>query len=381
MKSFIKKFALIHKLEDIRSSRFYSTGEIGEGIGKRKGPKDFEFLSKIAKEINKRISFPDKVSAPSKVFTLFSNWDFQSWVKDRAAEIFSYSQREAKLTQARQFFTINNPLVQGSDGNYKFELDITFNSYAETGFELTPQMLSNIDFFVIKGEVKEFNEVDFGKIKGYWTIVNRRVSSVRIENGLMLINKPQVKIPDGISLGFIDFATGNTIEGVVINKYDFTESKMMMLKGPVFLNPNTGLLEALSDTEVANLLYAWFTFLLKNTGIQKMEKLVKINAERGADFFQFILNKPLTPETMTDFLDSLPKVFGRNGLMWFEHIEAVLKKDKVIMKAFHSLGEVWSQYYIMLSDYTMENFFNYHPIKETKNYSESSIFLEYVPIK
>ena len=120
-------------------------------------------------------------------------------------------------------------------------------------------------------------------------------------------------------------------------------------------------------------------FLLEHTGIEKMEKLVKLNAERGADFFQFILDKPLTRKSMEEFLVSLPRVFGRNGLMWFEHIEAVKKDDKVILKAFHALGKVWSQYYIMLSDYTMEHFFDYEPIKETKNYSESSIFLEYVP--
>ena len=122
------------------------------------------------------------------------------------------------------------------------------------------------------------------------------------------------------------------------------------------------------------------THLLKKLDVKELDPMMEKLVERGADFYHFVLDKYLSPETLDEFIKHAPKVLGPTGLMWFDHIEVSKLNKKVRFKGTHGLGNTWSEFYILMLNNLMKKYFNSKLIEDTKKYTTESIFVEYEQI-
>ncbi|MHA1395879.1 MAG: hypothetical protein ACTSRZ_20440, partial [Promethearchaeota archaeon] len=249
---FIKKLVGIRKPEDMRASKFESEEEIEEGEGKRKYSKYIELYSKIADIINDRIHANDKSIFIDQLVKIFAQKSFNNEVKEIARNIFGATRADEMYELVKDKFeidklprwtggklNIDNLLIQDANGFYRIEIGTTFNIYKQTSIELTAQMLRNIPFFIVYDQVenkwKEKNYYQFlmdateNEIKGSWAIVHNNKG----ENGLALVNRPQVELPKDIYDGFKSPDTEKVEEGVFISRNGF------LLVGRIYFDPIT----------------------------------------------------------------------------------------------------------------------------------------------
>lgn len=85
-----------------------------------------------------------------------------------------------------------------------------------------------------------------------------------------------------------------------------------------------------------------FAKLLKMVEKEKLKPLIELISESGSDLYQLMVNKPLNPNAIDEFMELTPRLLGSNGLMWFDHIEVGKTGDKILFKAIHNLGISWS---------------------------------------
>lgn len=116
--------------------------------------------------------------------------------------------------------------------------------------------------------------------------------------------------------------------------------------------------------------------LLGTISIDKLKDLMPNIVESGVDFHFLVHDHPLNISSLDDFLKSLSRLFGRSGLMWFDHIETRRREKTIIFKGFHNLGEIWSRFYVYLLSYLMEKYFKLKIKEESIKCSGSSIILE-----
>jgi len=119
-----------------------------------------------------------------------------------------------------------------------------------------------------------------------------------------------------------------------------------------------------------------FAKLLEMVKKEKLKPLVALIAESGSDLYQLMVNKPLDPNAIEDFIELTPRLLGNNGLMWFDHVEVVKVGDKILFKAIHNLGISWSKFFIEIFESFITNYLNLSIIKETMNLSDTLVFLE-----
>jgi hypothetical protein len=117
--------------------------------------------------------------------------------------------------------------------------------------------------------------------------------------------------------------------------------------------------------------------LLETIDVEKLKSLAETTAKRNVDFYQFVLGKNLSKETLSDFIKYTPKLLGHTGLMWFEHIEVMKEEESVHFKGIHNLGEKWSRFLIFFFNYLMEQYFNLELSEENVKYTKNSLYLEY----
>ncbi len=117
--------------------------------------------------------------------------------------------------------------------------------------------------------------------------------------------------------------------------------------------------------------------LLELIDIEKLKSLAEATAKRKVDFYQFVLGKHLSKETLRDFIKYTPKLLGNTGLMWFEYIEAMREEESVHFKCLHNMGEKWSRFLMFFFNYLMEQYFNLELIEDNVKYTKNSLYLEY----
>jgi len=292
----IRKFTSMHKLENMRASQFAGV-DILEGEGARKGPRHIEFYSKVADLINYFLSSSVLGDARSQVASFFKNPLFTEGVRRIAEDVFGYGEADNYVQKAKNFFAttidatknLNTLFQKDSQGIYKLVLDITFNVYKRTDIEITEtnykELFENIKFFVVDGKIKSLLELSKDDIKGSWAVVHRELQGT-FENGLILVNRPQLDLLDGLHEGFKVFGSDAPIEGVFINQYDSKTDKSYLLVGPVRLNPTTKILEQVSDDEIA--------WLLDSSIVEESVRLVgasKIDKYYAFEYFRSACQK------------------------------------------------------------------------------------------
>jgi len=117
--------------------------------------------------------------------------------------------------------------------------------------------------------------------------------------------------------------------------------------------------------------------LLETIDVEKLKSLAETTAKRNVDFYQFVLGKHLSKETLNDFIKNTPKLLGNTGLMWFDHMEAKREEDSVYFKCIHNIGEKWSKFLVFFFNYLMEQYFDLELIEDNVKYSKNSLYLEY----
>lgn len=117
--------------------------------------------------------------------------------------------------------------------------------------------------------------------------------------------------------------------------------------------------------------------LLETIDVEKLKSLAETTAKRKVDFYQFVLGKHLSKNTLSDFIKYTPKLLGNTGLMWFEHIEVMREEESVHFKGIHNLGEKWSRFLLFFFNYIMEQYFDGELNEENSKYTKNSLYLEY----
>lgn len=117
--------------------------------------------------------------------------------------------------------------------------------------------------------------------------------------------------------------------------------------------------------------------LLDFTNNEDIKLLAEITAKRKADFYLFFLGKHLNKEVLEDFIKYTPKILGKKGLMWFDHIEITNEQHSIFIKGIHNLGETWSKFLMYFLNFLMEKNFDYILNEKTVKTKVNSIFLEY----
>ena len=119
-----------------------------------------------------------------------------------------------------------------------------------------------------------------------------------------------------------------------------------------------------------------FAKLLKMVEKEKLKPLIELISESGSDLYQLMVNKPLDPNAIDEFMELTPRLLGNNGLMWFDHVEVGKTGDKILFKAIHNLGMSWSVFFIEIFKYFIGKYLNLGIIEETMNASDTLVFLE-----
>lgn len=117
--------------------------------------------------------------------------------------------------------------------------------------------------------------------------------------------------------------------------------------------------------------------LLETIDIETLKSMAEATAKRKVDFFQFILGKHLSKETLDDFIKYTPKILGNNGLMWFDHIEVMREEKSIHFRGIHNIGENWSRFLIYFFNYLMKQYFNLESVDKNVRYTEKSLYIEY----
>ncbi len=266
MTRLINKLVGLRKPTDLRASQIESEEHMKEGEGPRKGPKLVEFYSRVADLINEKMTSNDLESAKRIIASLFKKDSFISELNKITKDIFALSDENAKkyvnLVEDKFLTRSINPNAENKlksdidnlfhlnpDGIYKVVLDVSLNVYKATNIKLTEDLLKNVGFFVINGEIKSQSQLtkdELGAlVKGSLAVVHRKGKG-GYENGLILVNKPEINLPNGVAEGFRNPSTSEIIEGVFVSRYDKTSDQSYLLFGQVRLNPLSAKLEAIA---------------------------------------------------------------------------------------------------------------------------------------
>ena len=145
-------------------------------------------------------------------------------------------------------------------------------------------------------------------------------------------------------------------------------------------NAITEWVEIFSRTRQQGMMILGRPFIINLLDLVEDENLKTIAitaADRKIDLFQFVLGKHLNRETLDEFIKQAPKILGKKGLMWFDHIEVIKEKNSVHFKCVHNIGEKWSKFFTLVLDHIMEKRFDMELIKESARYSKKALYLEY----
>ena len=167
----------------------------------------------------------------------------------------------------------------------------------------------------------------------------------------------------------------NTIEKLEIIAHQNNQSVNYVARNAI-----TEWLEIFSRTRQQGMIILgkyFISSLLELIDVVKLKPFAEITATRNADFFHFIIGKPLSKETLDEFITFAPKILGNKGLMWFDHIEASREENLIHFKGIHSLGKKWAQFLIYFFNSLIEQSFNMKLNEENIKQSENSLYLEY----
>jgi hypothetical protein len=266
----VKETVSIHEAEDFIT---FSEEEKENQFGlTQKYAKNAEFYSKIATLINDHIKEKDKRLFYAQLVHLFRDSTFTGEIRKISTEIFGYSKKNTEkhfeLVKDKLGIEelvgwvdgrptrINNLLVRDKQGDWMILYDVDFNHYKMTEIPTPSEITSKIPFFIIKdgGKYAIKTSLTSGEkdrvLQGNLVAVHNEKGV----NGLLLLEDPQVKLPQreygdahDITDGYQNPITKIVVEGVYVAR------KGYLTKGRVYLDPALGFRQY-SDAAIASIL-------------------------------------------------------------------------------------------------------------------------------
>ncbi|MFW9969076.1 MAG: hypothetical protein ACFFDF_02670 [Candidatus Odinarchaeota archaeon] len=295
----LKKLVITNENGDI-IGLYPATGRVD-----RKGNKLDEFYTRVAREINKRLSIlspSTEVAAKQQCVNLLTgrNKDLEliKEIKNIGLDIFNTESMWGKswLQIAKDKLALNLNywiLKKDLDGIYKINLETWFNVYtlAEDSqgnpIRITQnnfrQYFEKVGFFLIPSggnvALKTINQLKSEEISGTWVTVHRKTQN-GYENGLLLSNTPEIQLRDSSGEkyynGFKD-SNGEVTTG-------FITKDGYLLFGQIRLNPQTHYIQRVHDDILAWILYDKMQSV-ENIYLpyaRDIEKIFKLNYIRSA---------------------------------------------------------------------------------------------------
>ncbi|MFX1274312.1 MAG: hypothetical protein ACFFBP_23790 [Promethearchaeota archaeon] len=121
-----------------------------------------------------------------------------------------------------------------------------------------------------------------------------------------------------------------------------------------------------------------FYQLLSQVNEELLNSLVSETAELLADITRFNVPEKMDIKNFNIYSKNIIRFLSNSGLRWFNTIDFILKKDKLIIKGLHDLDESFSEFFILMIEYYLKTFFNFKLSSNVKDISSNLINLEYI---
>ncbi|MFX1397306.1 MAG: hypothetical protein ACFFAS_09715 [Promethearchaeota archaeon] len=138
-------------------------------------------------------------------------------------------------------------------------------------------------------------------------------------------------------------------------------------------------LESFRKTNNMVIITKWTFFkLLAQADDSLIESIVAEMSSLLSDMTKFNVAKPMDINHFGNYSKNLIKFLGVGGLRWFNSINIILEKKKLIVKGLHDLDEHFSDLFMRIIEDYIANNFEFNIENDQKEISSNLVYLEYI---